>query len=99
MYAEDEHRHADRMAAIQRHFGEQITSRGDPDADHALMFVAEHDPERQFGRPPQELEVAQVVEINYNGMKREVRLDANGRVVAGKLVADGSSRRTSALTP
>jgi hypothetical protein len=44
MYAEAEQRHANRLAAIQRHFGQQITSRGDPDADHALVFVAEVDP-------------------------------------------------------
>ena len=31
MYAEAEERHADRLAAIQRHFGQQITSRRTPD--------------------------------------------------------------------
>ena len=38
-YAEAEQRHRDRLAAIQRHFGQQVMSRGDPNADHALAFV------------------------------------------------------------
>ena len=39
MIAEAEQRHRDRLAAIQRHFGQQVMSRGDPDADHALAFI------------------------------------------------------------
>jgi hypothetical protein len=38
-YAEAEQLHYDRLAAIRRHFGQQVTNRGDPDADHALVFV------------------------------------------------------------
>jgi hypothetical protein len=38
-YAEAEQRHRDRLAAIQRHFGQQIVSRGDPDAAHAIDFI------------------------------------------------------------
>ena len=38
-YAEAEQRHYDRLGAMQRHFGQQVMSRGDPDADHALAFI------------------------------------------------------------
>jgi hypothetical protein len=35
LVAEAEQRHRDRLAAIQRHFGQQITSRGNPGANYA----------------------------------------------------------------
>jgi hypothetical protein len=82
-YHEAEQRHRDRMAAIQRHFGQQVMSRGDPDADHALDFVeTDADPERLFAPFPAEAPIGRVVEIDYNGIKRQVRVDARGRVAA-----------------
>ena len=36
---EAERRHYERLAAIQRHFGQHVMSRGNPEADHALAFV------------------------------------------------------------
>jgi hypothetical protein len=40
MCAEAGQRHSGRMAGMQRHFGQQIGSRGNPGADHAQAFVA-----------------------------------------------------------
>jgi hypothetical protein len=75
--------HRDRLAAIQRHFGQQVASLGDPDADHALAFVQTiADPEGLYAPQPAEAPIGRVVEITYNGIKRQVRVDANGRVVA-----------------
>ena len=91
-YVEAELLHYDRLAAIQRHFGQQVMSRGDPDADHALAFVETvADPEGLYAPQPVEATsngVRGVVEIAYNGIKRQVRVDANGRVVAESPVAD-----------
>jgi hypothetical protein len=94
-YAEADQRHRDRMAAIQRHFGQLIVSRGDPDADHARAFVENvADPERLYAPRPAEAPIGEVVAIGYNGIKRQVRVDANGRVVAESPVSDdGWSRR------
>jgi hypothetical protein len=65
-YPGAEQRHRDRMAAIQRHFGQQVMSRGDPDADHALDFVeTDADPERLFAPFPAEAPIGRVVEIDY----------------------------------
>ena len=45
-------------------------------------------------REPAEVPIGRVVEIAYNGIKRQVRVDANGRVVAESPVSDdGWSRR------
>lgn len=87
--------HADGLAAIQRHFGQQITSRGNPDADHAIVFVAEHDPDGQFAPIEAPSPIGRVVEIDYNGIKRVVWVDSNGRVVAyaEPIVGDGWSNR------
>jgi hypothetical protein len=88
-YAEAEQRHYDRLAAIQRYFGQQVVSRGNPDAGHALAFVETvADPEGLYAPQPAEAAwngvrgISQVFEIAYNGIKREVRVDANGHVVA-----------------
>jgi hypothetical protein len=100
-YAEAEQRHRDRLAAIQRHFGQQVTSHGSPDAGHALAFVETvADPEGLYAPQPGEAAsngvrgIGRVGEIAYNGIKRQVRVDANGRVVAESPIADdGWSRR------
>jgi hypothetical protein len=39
LVAEAERRHYDRLAAIQRHFSQQVTSHGSADAGHALAFL------------------------------------------------------------
>jgi len=53
----------DRLAAIQRHFGQQVMSRGDPDADHALAFVETvADPEGLHTPQPPEPPIGRVVE-------------------------------------
>ena len=99
-YAEAEQRHRDRLAAIQRHFGQQVTCHGNPDAGHAQAFVETvADPEGQFAPVPVEAPIGAVVGIDYNGIKRLVRIvDARGRVVAENQVADDgwSSRGTFA---
>ena len=88
-YAEAEQRHRDHLAAIQRHFGQQVVSRGDPDADHALAFVGNvADPEGLYTPQRTEAPIGRVGEIAYNGIKRHVRVDANGRVVTECPVAD-----------
>jgi hypothetical protein len=88
-HAEAEQRHYERLAAIQRHFGQQVMSRGDPDADHALAFVETvADPEALYAPQPAEAPIGRVVEIAYNGIKRQVRVDANGRVIAESPVSD-----------
>ena len=100
-YAEAEQQHRDRLAAIQRHFGQQVTSHGSPDAGHALAFVETvADPEGLYAPQPGEAAsngvrgIGRVGEIAYNGIKRQVRVDANGRVVAESPIADdGWSRR------
>ena len=94
-YAEAEQRHRDRLAAIQRHFGQQVTCHGNPDAGHAQAFVETvADPKGQFAPVPVEAPIGAVVAIDYNGIKRQVRVDARGRVVAESPIADdGWSRR------
>jgi hypothetical protein len=98
-YAEAEQRHYDRMAAIQRHFGQQVTSRGNPDAGHAQAFVETvADPEGLFAPQPVDPPIGRVVEIAYNGIKRQVRVDARGRVVAENSVADDGWSRCGTFT-
>jgi hypothetical protein len=100
-YAEAEQQHRDRLAAIQRRFGQQVTSRGNPDASHSADFVEMvAGPEGLYAPQPDEAAsngvrgIGRVVEIAYNGIKRQVRVDANGRVVAESPIADdGWSRR------
>jgi hypothetical protein len=46
------------------------------------------DPERLYSPQPAEAPIGPVVEIAYNGIKRQVRVDANGRIVAESPVAD-----------
>jgi len=66
-----------------------MARRGDPDADHALAFVETvADPEGLYAPQPTEAPIGRVVEIAYNGIKRQVRVDANGRVVAESPVGD-----------
>jgi len=102
MVAEAEQQHRDPLAAIQRHFGQQVTSHGDPDADHALAFVETvADPERLYTPQPGEAAsngvrgIGRVVEIAYTGIKRQVRVDTNGRVTgyAERQEGDGWSTR------
>ena len=70
-------------------------SHGNPDAGHAQAFVETvADPEGQFAPVPVEAPIGAVVAIDYNGIKRLVRVDARGRVVAESPIADdGWSRR------
>ena len=93
-YAEAEQRHRDRLAAIQRHFGQQVTCHGNPDAGHEQAFVETvADPEGQFAPVPVEAPIGAVVAI---GIKRLVRVDARGRVVASAenhVAGDGWSDR------
>ena len=52
------------------------------------------DPEGLYAPQPAEAPIGRIVEIAYNGIKRAVRVDANGRVVAESPVSDdGWSRR------
>jgi hypothetical protein len=96
-YAEAEQRHYDRVAAIQRYFGQQMARRGNPDADYAVVFVEMvADPEGLYAPQPGEAPIGRVVEIAYNGIKRLVRVDARGRVVASAenhVAGDGWSNR------
>jgi len=88
-YVEAEQRHDDRLAAIQRHFGHQFTIRGNPDASHAADFVEMvADPEGQFAPQPAEVPSGKLISIAYNGVRRQVRVDVNGRIVAENPVAD-----------
>ena len=72
-----------------------MARRGNPDADHALAFVETvADPEGLYMPQPAKAPIARVVEIAYNGIKRQVRVNANGRVVAESPVSnDGWSTR------
>jgi len=74
---------------LVRHFGQLIARRSNPDADHALAFVETvADPEGLYRPQPVEAPIGRMVEIAYNGIKRQVRVDANGRVVAENPIAD-----------
>ena len=92
---EAERRHYERLAAIQRHFGQHVMSRGNPEADHALAFVETvANPQGVYTPQLAEAPIGGVVEIAYNGIKRQVRVDANGRIVTENPVSgDGWSRR------
>jgi len=96
-YADAEQRHRDRMAAIQRYFEQLIVARGHPATDHALAFVETvADPEGLFAPVAVELAQGEVVTtIAYNGIRRQVRIDGNGRVAAhvDAQTGDGWSRR------
>ena len=95
MYAEAEQRHADRLAVIQRHFGQQITSRGNPTPITPSPSSPSIDPEGLFAPAAVDPPISQLVEIDYNGIKTVVRVNSNGRVAAyAELVAgDGWSNR------
>jgi len=57
-------------------------SRGNPEADHALAFVETvANPQGVYTPQLAEAPIGGVVEIAYNGIKRQVRVDANGRIV------------------
>jgi hypothetical protein len=88
VYAEAEQRHANRMAALARYLGQAYRGSGDPDADHALAFVAEVDPAGLWAPIATPAPVGTLTTINVAGMKRQVRVGANGRVVAENPVAD-----------
>ena len=95
-YAEAEQRHRDRMAAIQQYWGKQLDARGNPDADHAQAFVADvADPDRLFASVAVEPPIGRVLTTAYNGIKRQIRVDANGRVAgyAEPVSGDGWSHR------
>jgi hypothetical protein len=86
------------MAALQRHFVQQITGRGDPDADHALAFVAEVDAAGLWGPIAKPAPIGEIATIEVAGIEQQRRVDAYGRVVAENPVADDgwSSRGTFA---
>ena len=66
-----------------------MARRGNPDADHALAFVETvADFEGLYTPQPAEAPIGRVVEIAYNGIKRLVRVDAKGHVVAESSVFD-----------
>ena len=74
-------------------------SHGNPDAGHARAFVETVvDPEGLFAPQPGEAPIGRVVEIAYNGIKRCVRVDARGRVVAENPVADDGWSTRGAFT-
>jgi hypothetical protein len=95
MRLEAEQRHYDRLAAIQQHFGQQVMRHGNPDADHAQAFVKTvADPEGIWAPIVASGPIGEIVTVDYNGIKREVRVDARGRtVVESPVVDDGWSRR------
>jgi hypothetical protein len=88
MYAEAEQRHANRMAALARYLGQAYRGPGDPDADHALAFVNEIDPAGLWAPIARPAPIGTFTTINVAGIKRQVRVDANGRIVAESPVAD-----------
>jgi hypothetical protein len=71
MHAEAEQRHTNRLAAVQRHFGQQITSRGDPDADRALAFVAEVDPTGVWAPIAKPAPIGEIATIEFAGVKSQ----------------------------
>lgn len=89
--------HADRMAAIQVHFGQKPIRHGDPQTEAALRFVAEIDPDGEHRAPPVEPPIGTMATINHNGIKQYRRVH-NGHVVAeSPVVNDGwSTRKTFA---
>ncbi len=81
-YAFADRDHKDRLAALQRHFGQAITSREDPDATHAQAFLASVDPDGQFAPAPTPVAAGTPRVIEHHIGVRHTRLvDANGRVV------------------
>jgi hypothetical protein len=62
--------------------------RGDPNADHALAFVAEIDPAGLWAPIAKPAPIGALTTINVAGIMQQRRVDANGRVVAEDLVAD-----------
>ena len=96
-YAQAEREHYDRLAAIQRHFSQQVVSRGNPDAPAALDFVATvADPEGLYAPVPAPAPVGELTIVDFNGIRRQVIVDGSGRVIAENPVADDgwSSRQT-----
>src|SRR5260370_14213663 len=88
MYAEAEQRHANRMVAVQRHFGQQITSRRDPDTDHALPFVVEIHPAGLWAPIPMPAPIGALTTIEVAEIKQQRRVDPDGRVLSENPVAD-----------
>jgi hypothetical protein len=79
------------LAAIQRHFANRSLAAAIPTPTTRSLSS---DPEGLYAPQPAEAPIGRVVEIAYNGIKRQVRVDANGRVVVESPVSDdGWSRR------
>jgi hypothetical protein len=76
MYAEAEQRHANRMAALARYFGQAYRGPGNPDADHALAFVAEVDPNGLWTPFVAEPPIGEIATIEFAGIKPQRRVDA-----------------------
>ena len=89
-YAEAEERHRDRLAAIQRHFGQQVMSRGDPDADHAFAFV-------ETVGDPDGLYTPQPAEYRSAGLSRSLTTGSSARFASTPMVAS-SPRALSQTT-
>jgi len=100
--AEAEQRHRDRLAAIQRRFGQQITSRGNPDASHSADFVEMvADPEGLMRHNPARLRSA--------GLSRLLTTASSARFASTPMVAsspralsqttDGQTAAPSLATP
>lgn len=89
LLAETEQRHADRLAALARHFGQHYRGPGDPDAGHALAFLAEIDPAKLWAPgASMPLPIGEITTIEFAGTKQQRRVDGRGRAVPESPVAD-----------
>lgn len=81
LYQEAEQRHADRLAALARRFGQHYRGPGNPAADHAQAFVISIDPDGECAAMPLPAPVGELAVIEFAGSRHERRVDERGRVV------------------
>jgi hypothetical protein len=98
-----ERMHQARLACLAQHFGEHYRGPGDPDAEHAQQWLAEHvDPQGLFAPPPAEPALS-VESLTYNGIPahRPVIVTPLGerRVGGNTAIAPGSDPPRGSFVP
>ena len=78
-----EQQHFDRLAAISRHFGSRGNPRGNPNAQHAVDFLASLGFTLAADPPTPQPAPLTTAEISYNGIVTRRPVNADGKVIDG----------------
>jgi hypothetical protein len=86
--------HFDRVAATQRHFGQAIRARGNPDAPHAQAWLASLDVDAFRAAPAPPPVGSPVMAEHHPGIRVERRIDERGIIVAETFTPGDGGRGT-----